>query len=204
MNSQALTLRNILAANRGNVLTEELCVGIEAVFGYRAAEQPDLAMARFFAPEEYGTLVFRAERVVDVVDEIFPLYRAHWEESEAYRHELPFAPGIDMWAGEERAGRFVLVTARKAGRLLGYCQFYVSTSAHTGTKICTEDALYLDPEIRRGLTCKRFVQYAEQCAKSMGAREVRMTVKVTNDIWKLWERSGYAKTGYELVKVLED
>lgn len=204
MNTQLLALRNILQANRGNVLTDELCIGIEAVFGHRLTEQPDAAVAHLFPPEEHAGVVFRAERVVDIADEILPLYQAHWEESEAYRHGLPFCPGFELWASEEKAGRFILFTARKDGVLLGYCQAYVSVSAHTGTKICTEDALYLDPEIRKGLTCKRLVQYAERSVKLLGVREVRMTVKVTNDIWKLWERAGYAKTGYELVKVLED
>jgi ribosomal protein S18 acetylase RimI-like enzyme len=61
----------------------------------------------------------------------------------------------------------------------------------------------LHPDVRKGRTCVEFAKYSENVVRQLGVREIRLSVKVTNDIWKLWERIGYQRTGYELVKVLE-
>jgi hypothetical protein len=205
MNPTLQALRQALQNNRGNVLTDELCVGIEAVVGMSLPVDGDCAVAGLgIPPEEYRSVVFAVERIADVAAEIAPLHEAHWKESEGFRHGLPLRPNYVAWAIDEKAGSFILFTIRQNGVLVGYCQVYVSYSNHTGTKICNEDALFLDPVVRSGFICSRFAKYAEKVVKSLGVREVRLSVKVTNDIWKLWERIGYERTGFELVKVLEE
>lgn len=205
MNPTLQALRQALQNNRGNVLTDELCVGIEAVVGMSFPEAKDYAVAQLGIPsEKYRNVVFAIERISEVAGEIAPLHEAHWKESEGFRHGLPLQPNYLAWASDEAAGSFLLFTVRQNGVLVGYCQVYISYSNHTGTKICNEDALFLDPVVRSGFICSRFAKYAERVVKSLGVREVRLSVKVTNDIWKLWERIGYERTGYELVKVLEE
>ena len=199
MNTPALA--DALWRNQGQTLTPELIFGILQA----ATFKPDNAVANAqFEKREYKGFVFAVERIRDVVDEIRPLHQAHWEESESFRHGLPLKPNYGTWLADEQEGRFVLFTIRQDGALKGYCQVYLTVSNHTGTNICNEDALYLHPDARKGFTCSQFAKYAEWVVRQLGVREVRLSVKVTNDVWKLWERIGYQRTGHELVKILEN
>jgi len=193
---------DVLWSNQGQVLTPELIIGLIHGLSFK----PDCAIANYgFEPEEYRGVTFGVERIKDIVEEISPLHAAHWEESEGFRHGLPLSPNYKQWIDDEINGGFVIFTVRdSSGALKGYCQVYVSSSNHTGVKICNEDALYLHPDVRSGFTCSRFAKYAEKVVRRLGVKEVRLSVKVTNDIWKLWERIGYQRTGHELVKVLEE
>jgi hypothetical protein len=194
-------IEQILWRNQGQVLTPELIVGILHGCNFT----PDNSVASLgIAPMEYKGVTFAVERIADIQKEIAPLHDMHWRESESFRHGLPLSPNYSQWIADERAGSFILFTVRELGILMGYCQVYVTTSNHTGTKICNEDALFLHPGVRRGLICAQFAKYSESVVKRLGVREVRLSVKVTNEIWKLWERMGYQRTGYELVKILED
>ena len=198
-----MTLNDILWRNQGNILTPELILGI--VHGVSSAQPPDLALINHnFPPLGYKGVTFGIERISEIVDEISPLHTAHWQESESFRHGLEWNPNYNRWAADEMAGRFLLFTVRdELGVLKGYCQVYISVSTHTGTKICNEDALYLHPDVRKGFICSQLTKYAESVLEQLGVREVRLSVKVTNDIWRLFERIGYQRTGYELVKVLK-
>jgi hypothetical protein len=201
-------LRSVLAMNQGNRLTPELALGIEQsiVAQVTAMRGQDNALAlRGFVPEQYRDVVFAVERMDVIRDEIAPLHWAHWQESESSRHELPYNPNYDAYVQQERTGSFMVFTVRDAaGALKGYMQMYIGRSNHTGVLISNEDALFLDPEVRKGFICRRFAAYAEQCLRALGVREVRLSVKNTNGVWKVWERMGFAATGVELVKILED
>lgn len=202
MNPHMAVLRDILLRNKGNTLTDELCIGIEAIMlsGFPEFEDRAVALTQFDRMEYKGA-VFAVERLRDVLSEVSPLHAAHWQESEAFRHGLPYSPDYRSIIASEDAGNFILFTVRMEGQVVGYGQVYVSDSTHTGTKICNEDALYLAPVARKGFLCSKFFKYIESVVTALGVREMRLSVKTNNEIWKLWERHGYARTGYELVKV---
>ena len=201
-------LRSVLAMNQGSRLTPELALGIEQsiVTQVSALRSQDKAIAlRGFVPEQFQDVVFAVERMENLVDEIEPLHHAHWQESESARHELPYNPNYEGWVQHERAGSFMVFTVRNAtGALKGYMQMYVGRSNHTGVLLSNEDALFLDPEVRKGFVCRRFAAYAEKCMRELGVREIRLSVKNTNGVWKVWTRMGFAATGVELIKILED
>lgn len=202
MNVHLAVLRDALLRNKGNTLTDELCIGLEAVVmsTFPMVEDRAVALAGFDTMEYKGA-VFAVERLRDVLEQVAPLHAAHWQESESFRHGLPYKPDYASMIASETAGNFVLFTVRMDGEIVGYGQVYVTESTHTGTKICNEDALYLAPVARKGFLCVKFFKYIESVITALGVREMRLSVKVTNEIWKLWERQGYARTGYELVKV---
>jgi len=187
MNAELVSL---LRANLDKPLSPELaadiCIAASAMERLLEAGAP--ARVR---PVNHENFVFALERIEDIGDEIRPLHRAHWEETEAHRHGLPFRPDYAAFAQYERAGRYVLLTARRGGRLLGNCAMYLDRSAHTQTLIATEDTLYLLPEARtRGM-------------RSLGVAEINVTVKTVNKAGRFFQMLGYRHVENGLTKILE-
>ena len=192
----------MLDQNIGFQLTHQLALEI-----LNAASMPDPlieaeAIARI-QPEEHEGFVFSVERMADIKEEMKPLHLAHWEETEAHRHGLPFSPDYETFIQYEGSGRYILFTARKDGKLVGNCAMYIDRSTHTKTLIATEDTLYFLPEARRGAVAKRFIAYCEAALKSLCIREITVTVKTVNRAGLFFQRLGYKHVENGLTKVLE-
>ncbi len=163
----------ILAPHIGQVLTQELASRLVAQFPSAGAPIDVEAIA----PEECGSLTFRAERLLDIISEIHPLHEAHWQETEAHRHGLPLDLNYGEMVAEEQAGTMVQFTARCAGVLVGNFRLYLRRSRHTGTMMAKEDTLYLAPEHRHGRNSLKFLDYPKKSLRSLGVREFRADVK---------------------------
>lgn len=145
----------------------------------------------------------QVERMCDVIEEIRPLHFDHWKETEAYRQGQDFEPDYAAFCTSEAGGRFLLFTARHAGKLVGNCALYLHRSTHTGQLIATEDTLFVLPAYRRGTGLGReLVKFAHAGLRQVGVREVRVTTKTINLVSKLLERMGYSATATVLTKQL--
>lgn len=199
MNAELVSL---LRANLDKPLSPDLaadiCIAASAM--ERLVEAGSLERIR---PAQHEDFVFALERIEDITDEIMPLHQAHWQETEAHRHGLPFRPDYATFARYERAGRYVLLTARCDNRLLGNCAMYLDRSAHTQTLIATEDTLYLLPEARLRGVARRFVAYVEHAMRALGAREINVTVKTVNKAGRFFRMLGYRHVENGLTKILE-
>jgi hypothetical protein len=89
-NHQLLAL---LKVNMGLPLTPELAADICLAADRLATLIPAENIQRI-EPEQHGDLAFSVERIEGITDEIEPLHRAHWDETEEHRHELPFNPDL--------------------------------------------------------------------------------------------------------------
>lgn len=190
-----------LRAHLGKPLTAEVAQDV-ALLSLPASQPIDLTA---IAPVEHRAGVrFAAERMEDVVDEIRPLHEAHWLETEKYRHGLTLNPDYAAFIAHERAGRFLLFTARdlRDGRMVGNCAVYLTRSTHTGDLVCTEDTMFLLPEWRIGRLAIDFFKFGERAATQLGAREGRVSVK-SEAVARLWRRIGYRDAGIQLSKILE-
>lgn len=156
------------------------------------------------SPEHCGGFTFALERMADILQEMMPLHQAHWKETEEHRHGLELKPDYDKFIRHERAGRCVVFTLRKEGRLLGNFSLYLSRSMHTQTLMATEDTLFLLPEARKGRTAARFIGYAERNLKWLGVREINVSVKVVNQAGRYFQIIGYKHVSNGLTKVLEN
>ena len=152
--------------------------------------------------EEYSGFVFHVERIADLLDEIKPLHMAHWNETEGYRHATPLNADYDTFMAHERAGSYILFTARKEGALVGNCAMYLSRSTHTQTMLATEDTLFFLPSVRGGFTALRFQKYIERVLRALGVKEVRVSVKTINNANVLLERMGFTKVSVQYSKII--
>lgn len=122
-------------------------------------------------------LDFAIESVADVWPELVELGRAHWHETEGYRHGQPFAPRMDRYLEYERIGWYALFTARDGGRLVGNLGMYFAPSMHTQQLIATEDTLFLLPEYRKGGNAADFIRFMLADCWRRGVVEVAATAK---------------------------
>lgn len=195
-------LISLLKANFGLPLSPELaadiCLAADQVAVLVAAE--DIGRIR---PENHGGFIFSLERIEDIANEIKPLHRAHWDETGAHRHGLPFNPDYATFIHYERAGRYVLFTLRSESKLSGNCAMYLDKSAHTQTIIATEDTLYLLPGARKGRVASHFVAYVEDALRQLGVKEINITVKTINKAGRFFRLLGYRHVENGLTKILE-
>jgi hypothetical protein len=202
MDDMNANLISLLRANMGVQLDPNLAADIMVLADQIPTLVPFDVIDRII-PEVCGEFTFAVERIEDIEEEIKPLHRAHWDETETARHGLPFNPDYQTFTRYERAGRYVLFTLRQDDRLLGNCAMYLDRSAHTQTLIATEDTLYLLPEARKGRIAMRFVGYVEESLRQLGVREIEISVKVVNKAGKFFAYLGYKQREVGLTKVLE-
>jgi hypothetical protein len=196
------TLITLLADNMGNVLSPELAADI-CVAAERLDRLVPMENITSIRPEKYGDFVFSLERIENIGEEIRPLHRSHWDETEEHRHGLPLDPDYATFIRYERAGRYVLFTVRKENRLCGNCAMYLDRSTHTQTVLATEDTLYLLPLARTGRVARHFVGYVENAMRLLGASEIHITVKTVNKAGRFFRMLGYCHVEHGLIKVLE-
>lgn len=194
-------LVSVLRANMGATLNPDLAADIMLA----ADQMPTLVhLERIerIQPEQCGEFTFAVEKMEDIQEEMKPLHRAHFEETEGHRHQLELKPDYDLFAKYERAGRYVLFTLRNGEKLVGDCAMYIAKSAHTQTLLSREDTLYLLPEARKGRVANRFVAYVENSLRQIGVCEINITVKTVNKAGRFFRMLGYKHTEIGLTKTL--
>jgi GNAT superfamily N-acetyltransferase len=192
----------LLKTNMGLPLTWDLAADIYVAAGRveTLVNSSDIEQVKPMVCED---MVFARERMEDIVGEMKLLHQAHWNETEAHRHGLALNPDYDIFIRYERAGRYVLFTLRNDGRLQGNCALYLDKSTHTQTLIATEDTLYLLPEARRRRAARQFIEYCENALKSLGVKEINVSVKTVNKAGRFFRLLGYRHVENGLSKILE-
>jgi GNAT superfamily N-acetyltransferase len=120
---------------------------------------------------------------------------------EAYAHmvEVPVAVNWPALQMAERRGEFIGISARKAGKLVGYAGYFLRLSTHQGL-IALNDSLYLDPSVRQGWTALELLAFAAREMKTRGAVLVRQGLQHSTEPQRharmvaLIARAGYAET----------
>jgi len=192
-------LRGVLSESLGQELTPELAALIESV---SRLPQDNPIDPSIFGESEYRGVVFRAEKLVDVLEELKPLHVAHFRETEGHHHHLKLEPDYEDMLMRERAGRLVQFTARREGELVGHIRMNVVPSIHFDCTTATEEVLYLSPEVRKGFTAVRFIQFVEESMRAIGVEEIRTDSKGGSA--RLMEYLGYTPISTKYFKRLSE
>jgi hypothetical protein len=160
---------------------------------------------RLFLPKASGSMVFAAERFIDVARELEPLHAAQWAETEKYRDGTEMRPDIGAGMVDEMNGKLLQVTVRRDGELIGHMRWYVNMrSRHTGRSMAHEDTIYIKPEYRCGRAALRLLQYAESCLRILRIEEAFLDDKVDNpSAGRLCDFLGYKIVAHARFKDLE-
>jgi len=148
------------------------------------------------------SLQFSIESLAQSWHEMLDLAKAHWMETEEYRHGQPFLPSLERYDAYARAGWLIMFIARSDGKMVGYSIMYLVPSMHTQQMIATEDTWYLAPEVRKGRNAIRFYKYVEAECMARGAVEMIMTAKLANGAGKILEYLDFAVVSKQYSKKL--
>jgi hypothetical protein len=188
MNTVPPNLLALLRESIGKTMNVELaariCAASASAGEYRGVDSAD------YPPQECQGVVFHVERMADVHDEVAPLIRMNWEETERYRWVVGLEVDYDQYVAAEKRGRFVLFTCREHGEMVGYVMMDIYRNRHTSRTHASEDALYLHPKARRGMRGVFFVRYVLRSLASMGVVQAAFMSKVCADIGAVYRRVG--------------
>lgn len=150
-----------------------------------------------------GRLTFANESVFCLKTEVMPLLLDHWRE--LGQRDLTFDPDWHRMGLAERAGQFVVYTARNGVRkLLGYAAFAVHQHLHyRGTTVAYNDVVWLHPDSRRGLAGVRLLRHCEAALKDKGVEKIYYQTKKETNLDALLGWIGYTKTGSVYARGLE-
>lgn len=198
------TLCQALAPYLGQPLTPEAAARVVAAVG--GAVYPGPLDTSCIAPERVGSYEIAFAPAIEVLPQLRPLHERHWNETEGYRHGLPFSPDYERGIDLEAQGRYVLIVARHIGteKVVGNYGIFLSRSTHTQTLMATEDTLFIVPEHRRGRLGVGMIRFAERALAALGVRELNVSVKLVNKTGPMLERMGYAPVATQYSKILKE
>lgn len=86
------------------------------------------------------------------------LWLEHYNElREAHQERMEMGPDVETYRAWDRTGALIVLTARSAGQLVGYCLAVVKRHPHYPTVCGFEDSYYLTPACRRGMAGVRLI-----------------------------------------------
>lgn len=151
-------------------------------------------------------ITFQVETLNDCLSEIETLLQAHFEEISTHKDKLGY-PNMDKVAyyGAENRGGLHIVTARQAGKVVGYYVAFVNPHLHYAHKlVAVTDVYYLTPDVRKGFAGLKLFKEAERTLKMRGVQRVFSGTKLHKDMGKLFERLGWQETERLYVKWIGD
>lgn len=101
-----------------------------------------------------------------------PLLDGHWRET-TITPDVPLEVNRAAYAAAEAAGQLVILSARRAGQLLGYAVFGVCAPPHhQSLRYGVLDAFYVDPSARGRWLGVRLIRAAEEVLRARGCQRV--------------------------------
>jgi GNAT superfamily N-acetyltransferase len=95
------------------------------------------------------TITAQIEQLADCLEEMKPLFPAHWEELAIFKDKMPLDPQYNIYWTREQHDELVMATLRKDGELIGYWPTFIAPGLHYGSTLtATMDILWIKPEHR--------------------------------------------------------
>lgn len=135
-------------------------------------------------------MTFARERAQDILDEILPLLKSHYDEI-AHFKDIPLEPDFEKYLKLEELDGIRVYTARDENqKLIGYSVFFLSHNIHYKSSLqAVQDVLFIHPS-NRGSGAK-FILWCDDQLKKDGVQAVYQHVKAAHNFGPLLERFGY-------------
>jgi len=149
------------------------------------------------------TLIFAIERLGAILDDVLPVARVHWEETEEYRQKFRRIRSMDERLKDDREGRLAFATARtEQGELVGYGSFRIYSPRSDGALIAVHDVLFLLPAYRQGFNSAHLFKTAEKEVLRRGIRKI--CLDVPTKLAALWESHKYEEVTRKYVRLFSE
>jgi hypothetical protein len=140
----------------------------------------------------------QVESLTERLEEMKPMFGPHWSELALNQAEVPLDPQYDIYLAKDAIGEVLLVTAREAGKLIGYFVGFVAPGLHYRTCLTLQmDIFWIHPDYRVtdslsavefDLLCDDIIEKVKSEAKRRGVKRAFMGSKLHKDISALFER----------------
>ena len=135
---------------------------------------------------------YQVELVTEVLDEIKPLLRAHYEEISTDKEIRVLDPDYDKYIQLNEMGGLRVFTVRDDGVLIGYFVTLMTPHIHyMQTEFAMNDIMYLDPGHRGGTVGYRMVKLAIEDLKNLGVEVLIIHMKVEYPFRELLSKLGF-------------
>ena len=135
------------------------------------------------------------ETFCEIIDDIFPLLSAHWQEVEWGQDVIPLNPDLSVYKTADEAGTVALFGMRDNGELVGYNTFWIYKHPHhADTVFAVNDMLYIKPKYRNGEDAPNLVWFCEQILKAEGCDVITYHMKYNKSFKTLMDAQGYEHT----------
>lgn len=119
--------------------------------------------------------------------DLFTLWNEHYQElDEAHQYKMEMGPDVRTYKVLDAQGSLLVLTARSAGRLVGYCLAVVKRHPHYPTLCGFEDSYYLTPAHRRGMAGVRLISRMNAELRRRGCQRAYWMSKKFKKLEKLF------------------
>lgn len=125
------------------------------------------------------------------------LWREHYEEIAQLKHLKAMSPDVSLFQFLDAQGALQILTARQAGRMVGYCLVLVRRHTHYATLCGFEDSYFISAAARRdgkglgGSPGLRLILLSLQHLRKRGVQEVFFMTKTHKDLGSLFRKLGF-------------
>lgn len=136
-------------------------------------------------------LTAQVENLTERLEEMKPLFPAHWAELALDRDKVPLDPQYEEYLRRDAKGMVLFVTLRRDGALLGYYVGFIAPGLHYQTCLTlTMDIYWTHPDIRGGTAGLRLFRKVEQEARRRGVQRAFYGSKNHRDSSRLFAAIG--------------
>ncbi len=147
--------------------------------------------------------VYQVEPWATFNHEARALFGEHWREVALNHAEVPLDIDYDRYATMAASGKVHVVTARRAGKLIGYHVGFIDGHLHyKSTLHCVTDVYWIAPECRHGVTAIRLFQALEREVIKRGVRKIITGAKIHMGQERLFGFMGYTPADTLFVKIV--
>jgi GNAT superfamily N-acetyltransferase len=138
-------------------------------------------------------ITFHVESLTEHLEEMKPLFPAHFEEMALNKDKVPLDPQYPIYLQRDATGEVLFVAGRELGQLIGYFVGFVAPGLHYQTCLTlTLDIFWIHPDQRHQGAGFRLFKAVEAEAKRRGVQRMFVGSKLHKDASWLFERLGYA------------
>jgi GNAT superfamily N-acetyltransferase len=122
---------------------------------------------------------YQLEKFEDVIEEMKPLLKDHWEEIAINQDKIKLNPNIDAYQSLQDGGLLRIYTARDNGTLFGYFAVVVSPNLHYQDHVFAEcDVIFISKEYRNKHIGSEFISFVESSLTKEGVSVFCINTKV--------------------------
>ncbi|CAG2132560.1 GNAT family N-acetyltransferase [Cupriavidus numazuensis] len=137
-------------------------------------------------------ITYQVEAWPDIVNEIRPLWREHWEEVGTDRDRIPLDVDEAAYLHLHRIGELQVLTVRRDGAIVGYHIAIVRPHIrYRTTLVAITDVYYVRPDARKGMVGVNLFRQAEKHLSARGAKKLFTGTKKSLDMGPILIRLGY-------------